>query len=255
MTLDAGRSCRSWSWQRCSGEAARSHDRHLNLSHPFLSSNLALHLIAKLPLNTQITCLHLRWFTMLAFPTLTQSLVWAGFMSPALRAADDTNVAKVCHAIKTLSSVDQVLASRQVKQSHGQIQDGPPLPWPPLPHDLLGVDILASPFSPPPADGNFPAWQQSLETATAEALAAAGRGQQGAPRRSRNRLPLPSTPGTALGLPQIGPETDGGLAALVSRRHPGQQKAVDGVGRDLRLGGTGGGWLRWFRRFMRFRLG
>ncbi|KAH6640207.1 hypothetical protein F5144DRAFT_639680 [Chaetomium tenue] len=88
---------------------------------------------------------------MLALPTLTQSLVWAGFMSPALRAADDTNVAKV-------------------KQAHDQTQDGPPLLWPPLPHDLLGVDILASPFSSSPADGNYPAWQQSLETATAEAL-------------------------------------------------------------------------------------
>lgn len=89
---------------------------------------------------------------------------------PALRAADNPDVDKVCHAIKTLSSVDQTLASRLTKQAHGQIQDGPPLPWPPLPHDLLGVDILASPFSSPPADKNIPGWEQSLKAATAAAL-------------------------------------------------------------------------------------
>ncbi|KAK3291181.1 uncharacterized protein B0H64DRAFT_446419 [Chaetomium fimeti] len=87
-----------------------------------------------------------------------------------MRAADNPDVAKVCHAIKTLSSVDQALASRLAKNAHGKTQGGPPLPWPPLPHDLLGVDILAPPFSSHPAENNYVAWQETLETTTAAAL-------------------------------------------------------------------------------------
>ncbi|KAK4153790.1 hypothetical protein C8A00DRAFT_15041 [Chaetomidium leptoderma] len=88
-----------------------------------------------------------------------------------LLESENPDVAKVCQAIKTLASLDQTLTTRLVR--HGtplQAPDTSPLPWPPLPHEILGVDIFAAPFSSRPPNNNYLAWESSLKAATATAL-------------------------------------------------------------------------------------
>jgi hypothetical protein len=107
--------------------------------------------------------------------TLVAALAGAGsrFFSsqPPLLAADNPDVGKVCHAIKTLSSMYQLFADQLATHAPGRTQDAPPLlPWPPLPHEILGVDILGPPFSSRPPNNNHQAWEELLQSATAKAL-------------------------------------------------------------------------------------
>jgi hypothetical protein len=61
-------------------------------------------------------------------------------------AGDNPDVDRVCHAIKTLSSMDQSFANRLLRHAHpaGPDSASPP-PWPPLPHEVLNVDIMSPP--------------------------------------------------------------------------------------------------------------
>jgi hypothetical protein len=95
--------------------------------------------------------------------------IFSGSRFPS--AADNPDVARVCHAIETLSYLDQDLTNRLLRDVHpGRSDNDSPLPWPLLPHELLGVDISKQPFSSSPPNKNLAAWEESLEVATTKAL-------------------------------------------------------------------------------------
>jgi hypothetical protein len=83
----------------------------------------------------------------------------------------NTQVAEVCQIIRTLSSVDQALADQLMRHAYPQTPGVSPLPWPPLPHEILRVDIFSPPFSlSSPPNHNHVAWETSLQVATTTAL-------------------------------------------------------------------------------------
>lgn len=80
-------------------------------------------------------------------------------------------VAEVCQIIRTLSSMDQALADQLMRHAYPQTPGVTPLPWPPLPHEILRVDIFSPPFSLSSAPNhNHKAWEASLRVATVAAL-------------------------------------------------------------------------------------
>lgn len=58
-----------------------------------------------------------------------------------------------------------------MRHAYPQTPTAQRLPWPPLPHEMLGIDILGPPFSfSRPPNNNFRDWESSLQAATATAL-------------------------------------------------------------------------------------
>jgi hypothetical protein len=95
---------------------------------------------------------------------------WLFVGATPLRAANDENVAKVCMIIEVLSSYDESVTNRLIRQVYPDMLTALPLPWPLLPHEILGLDIAAPPFSLQPINNNMDAWELSLQQATAPAM-------------------------------------------------------------------------------------
>jgi hypothetical protein len=84
---------------------------------------------------------------------------------------DNPEVADVCQIIRTLSSMDRALADQLMRHAYTQTPGVSPLPWPPLPHEILRVDIFSPPFSLSSAPNeNYLTWETSLRVATTTAL-------------------------------------------------------------------------------------